>query len=84
MKKILLLVLVLAITAVFLSGCFNKYSQDRDGADGRMTVIFNDGWAIIYRDNDTGVQYLSRSNCGTCVMVNADGTPYTGGVDDGT
>ena len=29
-------------------------------------------------NNATGVQYFARSNSGTCVMVNADGTPYTG------
>lgn len=29
--------------------------------------------------NSSGVQYFSRYKSGTCVMVNADGTPYTGG-----
>lgn len=79
MKKAVLIVLVLVLAAVLLSGCYNKVSKDAESADGRMTIIYIDGWATIYRDNETGVQYFSRVNCGTCVMVNADGTPYIGG-----
>ena len=43
--------------------------------DERMNVIFNDGFAIIYVDTETGVQYFSRANCGTCVMVDENGCP---------
>ena len=40
-----------------------------------MKLILNDGFAIIYVDTETGVQYFSRSNCGTCVMVDENGSP---------
>ena len=40
-----------------------------------MKLIFNDGFAIIYVDTETGVQYFSRGDCGTCVMVDEDGVP---------
>ena len=38
-------------------------------------MIFNDGFAIIYVDAETGGQYFSRANCGTCVMVDENGSP---------
>lgn len=76
-KKIICLALCLACIAILLCSCsWNKFSIDTENSDGRMTVIFSDGYAIIYRDNETGVQYFSRSYSGSCVMVNADGTPY--------
>ena len=40
-----------------------------------MKIIFNDGFAIIYVDTETGVQYFSRADCGTCVMVDENGDP---------
>lgn len=79
-KKIICLALCLACIAILLCGCglhdWNEFNADNENSDGRMTVVFNDGFATIYRDNETGVQYFSRANCGSCVMVNADGTPY--------
>lgn len=79
-KKIICLALCLACIVTLLCGCgslgYNEYNTDNENSDGRMTVIFNNGYAIIYRDNETGVQYFSKYRCGSCVMVNADGTPY--------
>lgn len=72
--------IVLACLAIplVMCGCFNKTGNEQEENDNRMTLIYNSGFAVIYRDNETGVQYFSRADSGTCVMVNADGTPYTG------
>ena len=62
--------------AVYLSGCeFNESEIDRENNNGRMTLIYNDGFIVIYVDNETGCQYLSRSACGTCLMVDENGDP---------
>ena len=75
MKKIVVIFLC-AFLAACLSACaFNESSTDINGNDGRMKMIFNDGFAIIYVDTETGVQYFSRSDCGTCVMVDENGCP---------
>ena len=75
MKKIVTIILSV-ILVVCLSACgYNKSSSDTNGNDGRMNVIFNDGFAMIYVDTETGVQYFSRANCGTCVMVDENGVP---------
>ena len=75
MKKIVTIILSVLL-AVCLSACgYNKSSSDTNGNDGRMNVIFNDGFATIYVDTETGVQYFSRSDCGTCVMVDENGVP---------
>ena len=75
MRKIVA-VLLCVILVSCLSGCeFNEKSTDTSGNDGRMKAIFNDGFAIIYVDMETGVQYFSRANCGTCVMVDENGDP---------
>ena len=75
MRKIVA-VLLCVILVSCLSGCtFNTSSADISGNDGRMKIIFNDGFAIIYVDTETGVQYFSRADCGTCVMVDENGDP---------
>ena len=75
MRKIVA-ILLCVILVLCLSGCtFNTSSTDISGNDGRMKIIFNDGFAIIYVDTETGVQYFSRSDCGTCVMVDENGDP---------
>ena len=75
MRKIVVAILCVLLVAC-LSACeFNENSTDISGNDGRMKLIFNDGFAIIYVDTETGVQYFSRTNCGTCVMVDDNGCP---------
>ena len=75
MRKIVAVLLCVILVAC-LSGCkFNANSTDISGNVGRMKLIFNDGFAIIYVDTETGVQYFSRTNCGTCVMVDENGVP---------
>lgn len=79
MKKYLNLILCVIIALCLCACGFNKSGEDeRQENDGRITVVYNDGWCIICRDNETGVQYFSRPNAGSCVMVNPDGTPYCG------
>ena len=74
MKK--LLVIICCVAFVFLSGCnYNESTVDSSDQDGRMSLVYNDGFAIIYIDNITGVQYFSRANSGSCVMVDSDGKP---------
>lgn len=68
--------LFFSILLLFLSGCsWNKFSSETVGNDGRLTLVYNDGFYTIIKDNETGVQYLSRSHSGTCVMVDVDGKP---------
>lgn len=82
MRKIVVIFLC-SILAVCLSSCiFNASSTDTNGNDGRMKLIFNDGFAVIYVDMETGVQYFSRANCGTCVMVDENGDPIIYGHDE--
>lgn len=74
--KKLLVVLVSLLLVVSLCSCgFNNSESDTAGNDGRMVLIFNDGFCTIYVDTETGCQYLSRSNDGTCLMVDAEGKP---------
>ena len=77
-KRIALLSLILVF---LLSGCvpYNTSEINMDSSDGRMTLLYNDGICVIYQDNETGVQYFSRANSGSCVMVDSEGNPYTGG-----
>lgn len=77
MKNKITIIVICIILLFALSACgWNESSNEAETHDGRMTIVYNDGFSIIYRDNETGVQYFSRSNSGSCVMVNPDGTPY--------
>ena len=75
MKKIVVAILCVLLVSCLSACTFNASSTDTNGNDGRMKMIFNDGFAIIYVDTETGVQYFSRANCGTCVMVDDNGCP---------
>ena len=74
-KKILLVLLSVLLIVSLCSCGWNESETDMVENDNRMVLIFNDGWCLIYADTETGCQYLSRSNCGTCLMVDADGKP---------
>ena len=75
MKKTMAIILCVLLV-VSLTACdWNASSTDTSKSDGRMKLIFKDGFAIIYVDTETGVQYFSRSSCGTCVMVDENGNP---------
>ena len=82
MKRIALLCMAVIF---LLTGCagYNTRGIDRTNSDGRLTVLYNDGFCLIYRDNETGVQYISVSSHGVCVMVDKDGNPYIQEDGDG-
>lgn len=81
MKKALLIVLALVL-ALACCGCsYNKVVLDNKNSDGRITVLYIDCYVTLYRDEATGVQYISSPYGGICVVVNQDGTPYTGEED---
>lgn len=75
MRKIVAVLLCVILVSCLSACTFNASSTDTNGNDGRMKMIFNDGFAIIYVDTETGVQYFSRADCGTCVMVDENGSP---------
>ena len=78
MKKFICIAICVAIL-LFLCGCrtYNTSGRDIKGNDDRITYIFNDGFVIVMRDNETGVCYLGRASMGITVMFNADGTVLT-------
>ena len=75
MKKLVLIVCCLII-ALTISACV--YDSVTIENDNRISIIYVDSLCSIYRDNETGVQYLCTTH-GVCVMRGEDGLPYTGG-----
>lgn len=74
-KKISL-VLISVLLVVSLCSCdWNVSENDMNGNDNRLVYVYNDGFFTICADNETGCQYISRSNCGTCLVVDEDGKP---------
>lgn len=82
------LILLAVILVAVCTGCNNtKTAYDgTENAPKMMTVVDStDGYAI-YKHDETGVYYFCcRAAYGraVCVMVNADGTPYTGEAGEG-
>lgn len=77
MKK-LIVVLLVSLILLFFCGCYNKVSDETEGKDGRIAIVYDNTLVKVYRDNETGVQYLARLDGGVCVMVDKDGNPYIG------
>jgi hypothetical protein len=75
MKKIIVCILIVAITLVLSSCNWNESIIEYEGNDNRISYVYNDGVVVIYVDNDTGIQYLCRGNAGICVMVDESGKP---------
>lgn len=75
MKNTMFISLLLLCIIVCLTACdLNDLKADREGNDGRMIIVFSDGFAVIYVDTQTGVQYYNY-NGGACVMVDENGKP---------
>lgn len=75
MKKILSLIFCVCLLCC-LAGCgYNTRESDTENNDNRICVIYDDGYCIIYLDNETGCQYLTKGNGGICVMVDEQGKP---------
>lgn len=78
-KIILLAVLVLVTVVVCFGGCTKR----ADEPTKEMTLIdYRNGDYKIYKHDKTGVYYFAYDGNGVCVMLNPDGTPYTGGNTD--
>lgn len=74
--KRVLVALICVLLIVSLCSCkYNVTENDHEGNDGRLVVVYADGFTQIHADTETGCQYISRANCGTCLMVDADGNP---------
>lgn len=83
--KILICALLLACV---LTGCVSRtkteYGSSAD-TPGLMTVVDRTTGYAVYRHDETGVHYLcvmGTNGRAVCVMVNPDGTPYTGESED--
>lgn len=74
MKLKTILFATILTVGLLIAGCGSTVADEST----RISLIYTDSTVYIYRDNETGVQYISRYNAGTCVMVDADGNPYTG------
>lgn len=64
-----------------LSGCTKKEYGNKSDAPHVMTIVDEAAGYTIYRHDETGVWYFCRDNGygkSVVVMVNQDGTPYTG------
>lgn len=81
MKKVFIFLAALALAMLFGCGYSEADTEQEQGPDVIELVYRSDlgGWQIV-RDTRTGVQYIRVSRVGICVMVNPDGTPYTGEV----
>ena len=55
MKKIMAIILCVLLVVSLTACTWNASSTDTSKSDGRMKLIFNDGFAIIYVDTETGV-----------------------------
>ena len=78
-KIILLTVLVMAV--VCFGGCNQATKKSNDAPTHEMTVIDETGGYTIYKHDTTGVYYFCVTGSygkSVCVMLNTDGTPYTG------
>lgn len=80
MKKILSVFMALMMVLV-MTGCTKKAYETQTDAPKMMTVVDDTAGYTIYKHDYTGVHYFCRDagyGKSVCVMVNADGTPYTG------
>ena len=81
MKKIIVALLTVLIVFAFCGcGCENTSDNETSLNTIHMTKCYDDEIIRIYRHEETGVYYLGgdTDRAGWCVMLNADGTPYTG------
>lgn len=79
MRRIIVALLTVLLVFAFC-GCENTSDNETSLNNIHMTKCYDNGNVRIFRHEETGVYYLGGDTCSTgwCVMVNADGTPYTG------
>ena len=87
MSKVAKAIIPVACIVLLLCGCeaTKKNYDDDDAAPHTMTVVDETIGYTIYEHDETGVWYFCRDGGygrSVVVMVNPDGTPYTGeGID---
>ncbi len=78
---------VLSLILLALTGCYAPTETEYDTVDEApkmMTVVDSTAGYTIYRHDETGVHYFCRDSGygkSVCVMLNPDGTPYTGNME---
>lgn len=74
MKRIGCILLLLALIFA-LCGCAKK---DMPYTVGRFTKVYHNisNAIVIYKDNETGVEYLRMGSTGPIVIVDQNGKPY--------
>lgn len=80
------LLLLVTLLVTVCTGCNTTKTEydDMDDAPELMTIVDATMGYTIYRHDETGVHYFCRDagyGKSVCVMVNADGTPYTGSTE---
>lgn len=87
-KRSTVILLATALTMLIilaLSGCNPTKSINDRNAPSEMTIIDKTDGYVIYKHDKTGVCYfctIGSYGRAACVMLNPDGTPYTGGNTD--
>ncbi len=79
MKKKIFCLMFLLVLMFSLGGCnWNEIDNSgiKESNNGMITIIYYDGTYSIVKDNRTGVEYISRYNAGTCIVVDEDGKPF--------
>lgn len=81
--RLIVIILLIVLLLCILPGCNStkKAYATEDQAPKMMTVVDFTAGYTIYRHDETSVHYFCRDSGygkSVCVMVNADGTPYTG------
>jgi hypothetical protein len=75
------IVVLFAVMVLACTGCTKTAYENGESAPKTMTVVDGTAGYTIYRHDPTGVHYFCRDagSCkSVCVMLNPDGTPYTG------
>lgn len=82
MKKTVLLIAALMMLCVGCAAPSHIEVEEVVAAENSaMTIVEGCYDYMIYKHRDTGVHYIvwnGYSEMAACMMVNADGTPYTG------
>ena len=83
MKKLIIIATILALA---MTGCSNMQFDEKPTRNDRFSCTSREALQAIITDNETGVKYLFVKfgyAGGLTPLLNADGTPYTGEVENG-
>lgn len=84
-KKFIMILVAFALVITMVSCGSNGGTTAEAGGNKTMEFVEKYGDFAIYRHTETGVCYLfinSGYGAGITVMLNSDGTPYTGGNEE--